>query len=285
MKRRHIAGDAENTSDLAHHAARNALTSAGLEAADIDCFVVATATPDFMFPATACLVAARLGTVGIPAFDVEIACSGFVYGLAVAASLVRSGLFRRVMMIGAEKLSAVTDLTDRSTAILFADGAGAVIVERAEHDDFLGCSLGADGRQPELLYIPGGGVRAKAAGADAAPYIRMQGREIFKYAVTKMVESAQDALAQAGLTAAGVDYLVPHQANIRIIDLAAKQLDLAPERVLVNIEEYGNTSAASIPIMLSEAVGDGRIKPGHILVFAGFGGGLSWGSLVWRWSA
>jgi 3-oxoacyl-[acyl-carrier-protein] synthase-3 len=285
MKRRHIAAPDEHTSDMAANAARHALEVAGLTIKDIDCIVVATSTPDYMFPATACLVAGALGAIGTPAFDIEIACSGFVYGLSVAASFVRSGLFRRVMLIGAEKLSAVTDMTDRATAILFADGAGAVIVERSERDDFLGCSLGADGRQPELLYIPGGGVRQGHTNDASAHTIKMQGREIFKYAVTKMVESANDALKQANLTADDCTYFVPHQANLRIIDLVAKQMNLPMERVLVNIEEYGNTSAASIPITLSEAAEQKRLKDGDILVFAGFGGGLSWGSIVWRWSA
>jgi len=286
MQRRHIAADNEATSDLAVAAARRALLHAGITAQEIDCTIVATATPDYLFPATACIVSAALGVVGKPAFDLEIACSGFVYGLAVAASLVRAGLYRRVLLIGAEKLSAVTDMTDRTTAILFADGAGAVIVERSLEDAFLGCDLGADGRQPELLYIPGGGIR-RDPGTDptAKPVIKMQGREVFKFAVTKMVESSQRALAQAGLTTADCTYLVPHQANRRIIDLAAKQLDLDPDRVLINIEEYGNTSAASIPLVLSEAVEAGRFRSGDVLVFTGFGGGLSWGAVVWRWLA
>jgi 3-oxoacyl-[acyl-carrier-protein] synthase-3 len=288
MKRRHIAASDEHTSDLAIAAARDTLKKANLEASDVDCFIVATSTPDYLFPATACLVAAALGAVGKPAFDMEIACAGFVYGLSVAAGLVGSGIFRRVMIIGAEKLSHITDMTDRGTAILFADGAGAVIVERSERDNFLACELGADGREPELLYIPAGGTRRAidAAGIDERAHcIRMQGREIYKYAVTKMVESTNIALNQAGLTADDCAYFIPHQANLRIIELVAKQLRLPLERVLINIAEYGNTSAASIPITLSEAVADGRIKDQDVLAFSGFGGGLSWGTIIWKWEA
>ncbi len=288
MKNRHIAGEHEATSDLAIAAARHALDNANIEASEIDCFIVATSTPDYAFPATACLVASALGAVGKPAFDMEIACSGFVYGISVAASLVQAGIFRRVMLIGADKLSSVTDMTDRGTAILFADGAGAVIVERSATDGLLGCELGADGREPSLLYVPAGGTRRpldQAGLEERAHCIRMQGREIFKHAVTKMVESTNAAFAQAGLTPSDCSYFIPHQANGRIIDLVGKQLGLSSERVLVNIAEYGNTSAASIPITLSEAVARGDIKHGNILAFSGFGGGLSWGTVVWRWEA
>jgi 3-oxoacyl-[acyl-carrier-protein] synthase-3 len=288
MKRRHIAAPDEAASDLAFGAARNALERAGLQAAEIDCFIVATVTPDYLFPATACIVAAKLGVPGKPAFDIEIACSGFIYGLSMASSMIRAGVFNRVMLIGAEKLSAITDVTDRGTAILFGDGAGAVIVERAETNSFLSCELGADGSEPELLYVPAGGSR-KALDRDALAarenFLRMNGREVFKFAVHKMMDASTKALERANLSPADLSYLIPHQANRRIIDAAAKYLRMPPEKVLVNIEEYGNTSAASIPITLSEAAQRNLFRDGDILVFVGFGGGLSWGAVAWRWTA
>jgi len=287
MKERRISAPGERTSDLATHAARRALEAARLESAEIDCFVVATFTPDYLMPATACLVAARLGAIGAAAFDVSIACSGFVYGLVVAASLVRSGTFRRVMLVGAETCSAVTDPTDRGTAILFGDGAGAVVLEAAERDDLLASDLGADGRTPELLYIPARGTAGDLTErtlVERRHYMRMQGREVYRFAVGKMVESTRRVMERAGLLAADVAYVLPHQANLRIIDAAAKQLDIPMERVLINIERYGNTSAASIPILLSEAVADGRLREGDPLIFVGFGGGLSWGAVAWRWA-
>ena len=286
MKRRHIAAPEQATSDLAIVAAQDALERASLTAADIDCFVVATATPDYLFPATACIVASKLGAVGKAAFDVEIACSGFVYGLAVASSLVRSGMHQRVMLIGAETLSKIVDYTDRSTAILFADGAGAVILERSEEDSFLACDLGSDGTSPEMLYVPAGGSRAPLDGEPGTRehYIHMNGKETFKYAVTKMVESTSTALERANLTTADLALMIPHQANKRIIDSAAKYLGLEPDKVVVNIDEYGNTSAASIPIALFETIESGRLKKGDVVVFVAFGGGLSWGAVTWRWN-
>jgi 3-oxoacyl-[acyl-carrier-protein] synthase-3 len=285
MKRRHIAAPDEATSDLAIRAARDALGRAALEPADIDCYIVATATPDYLFPATACIVASKLGVVGKAAFDIEIACSGFVYGLALASSLVRSGMHRRVMLIGAETLSKIVDYTDRSTAVLFADGAGAVILEQSEEDSFLSCELGSDGTNPEVLYVPAGGSRlpAGAAADKHAHFIQMNGRETFKYAVTKLVESSLTALERAHLTTADLALMIPHQANKRIIDSVAKHLALPPEKVVVDIEEYGNTSAASIPLALFEALEAGRVNKGDVIVFVAFGGGLSWGAVTWKW--
>ncbi len=274
-------------SDLALLAAREALRRANLEPDDIDCYVVATVTPDFAFPATAAIVASALGARDKAAFDIEIGCSGFVYGLSVVSALVRAGVHKRVMIIGAETLSKITDYTDRSTAILFGDGAGAVIVERAADDSFLGADFGSDGSKPEMLFLPAGGSRRpvdEAVLADRSNYIRMQGRETFKYAVLKMVASAQTALEQAELTVADVALMIPHQANKRIIDAAAKQLGIASERVYVNIHDYGNTSAASIPIALSEAYEKNLMKDGDVLMFVAFGAGLSWGAIAWRWN-
>jgi 3-oxoacyl-[acyl-carrier-protein] synthase-3 len=288
MKRRHWTSDSEGTSDLASAAGEAALVHAGLQASDVDCFIVATVTPDYYFPATACLVATRLGVREKPAFDIAIACSGFIYGLTVASGLIRSGVYRRVMLIGAESLSKILDKGDRSTAILFGDGAGAVILERSEENSFLASDLGADGSRPELLYAHGSGFREPLdhAALDAKVHlIHMQGRETFKLAVNKMVESTGSVLSKANLTKADISFLIPHQANKRIIDATARYLGLPDDKVVINISEYGNTSAASIPMALSETVRTGRVKPGDLIVFVAFGGGLSWGAVAWRWAA
>lgn len=275
MQRRHWVDENTTTGDLAYEAARRALDKAGLGAADVDCYIVATATPDFLFPATACVVAARLGAQDKAAFDIEIACSGFIYGLTLGSSLVRSGVYRRVMLIGAETLSKLVDREDRSTAILFGDGAGAVILEASEEDSFLSAELGADGSNPTVLF----------AGIESERFIHMNGREVFKFAVSKMISATDVALEKAHLRKGDIDFLIPHQANKRIIDAAAKYLEMPPEKVVINIQEYGNTSAASIPMALAETLESGAIKPGHVLVFVGFGGGLSWGAVAWRWAA
>jgi 3-oxoacyl-[acyl-carrier-protein] synthase-3 len=288
MKRRHWTSDNEATSDLASAAGEAALVHAGLQASDVDCFIVATVTPDYYFPATACLVATRLGVREKPAFDIAIACSGFIYGLTVASGLIRSGVYRRVMLIGAESLSKILDKEDRSTAILFGDGAGAVILERSEENSFLASDLGADGSRPELLYAHGSGSREPIdhAALDAKLHlIHMQGRETFKLAVNKMVESTGSVLSKAKLTKADIAFLIPHQANKRIIDATARYLGLPDDKVVINISEYGNTSAASIPMALSETVRTGRVKAGDLIVFVAFGGGLSWGAVAWRWAA
>ncbi len=288
MKRRHWASEEEGTSDLASAAASAALVHAEMRAHDIDCFIVATVTPDYYFPATACLVASKLGVTGKAAFDIAIACSGFIYGLTIAASLIRSGVYNRIMLIGAETLSKILDKHDRSTAILFGDGAGAVILERCAEDSFLASDLSADGSRPELLYAQGSGARQPLdhAALDAKVHlIHMQGRETFKLAVQKMVDATDSVLKKANLTKADVTFLVPHQANRRIIDATARYLDLPDEKVVVNIAEYGNTSAASIPMALSETVRAGLVKPQDLLVFVAFGGGLSWGAVAWRWAA
>ncbi|HEY9181484.1 MAG TPA: beta-ketoacyl-ACP synthase III [Candidatus Baltobacteraceae bacterium] len=288
MKRRHVSAADEATSDLAIAAAKVALERAALGAADIDCFIVATVTPDFPFPATACIVASKLGATDKAAFDIEIACSGFIYGLTVAASLVRAGVYKRIMLIGAESLTKIVNRADRSTAVLFGDGAGAVILEAAAIDSFLSSELGSDGSRPEVLRVPAGGTRkplTPAAYEAGEQYIYMEGREVFKFAVTKMIEATDSALKKAQLDKSDVDWLIPHQANKRIIDSAAKYLQMPEEKVIVNIHEYGNTSAASIPIALSEAVQAGKIKHGDVIVFVGFGGGLSWGAVTWRWAA
>jgi 3-oxoacyl-[acyl-carrier-protein] synthase-3 len=290
MKERRWSPPEMASSDLSTHAARHALERAGLAATDIDCYIVATVTPDYLFPATACIVAANLGAAGKPAFDIEIACSGFIYGLPMAASFIRAGVFERVMIIGVETLSRITNFEDRATAILFGDGAGATIVERtAPGDDcFLACELGADGTQPEMLYQPAGGSREPLTVEGIRlkrDKVAMAGREVFKVAVNKMVETSKIVLARAHVKPDDVQWVIPHQANLRIIEAAAKRLGVPRERVVVNIEKYGNTSAASIPIALSELYETNRLKNGDLILFTGFGGGLSWGSVAWRWSA
>ncbi len=240
------------------------------------------------FPATACLVASKLGVTEKPAFDIGIACSGFIYGLTVASGMIRSGVYRRIMLIGAETLSKILDKEDRATAILFGDGAGAVILEQNSEDSFLASALGADASRPELLYAQGSGARRPLdhAALDAKVHlIHMQGRETFKLAVQRMVEATETVLQKAGLNKSDVTFLVPHQANRRIIDATARYLDLPEEKVVVNIAEYGNTSAASIPIALSETVRAGLIKPEDLIIFVAFGAGLSWGAVAWRWAA
>ncbi len=288
MKRRHIISPDGVTSDLAVPAARAALSAAGKNPSDVDCIICATATPDYPFPALACVVASRLEVPGTPAFDISIACSGFVYAMTTAASFIRSGVFGTVLVVGAETLSKITDYTDRTTCILFGDGAGAAVVERSEEDCFLGSDLGADGSDPSVLYLPGGGSRfpynRNGELADQRlGYIKMQGQSVFKFAVNQMAASTRSALERAGLATSDIDVVIPHQANLRIVDATVRMLGVPPEKCIVNIAEYGNTSAASIPIALAEGVEQGLIKMDDVVVMVAFGGGLSWGSLVWRW--
>jgi 3-oxoacyl-[acyl-carrier-protein] synthase-3 len=290
MRERRYAAEDQASSDLATEAARHALERAGLAASEVDCYIVATVTPDYQFPATACIVAANLGAIGKPAFDIEIACSGFIYALPIAASFVRAGVFRRVMIIGVETLSRIMNFKDRSTSILFGDGAGATIVERTSlaEDCFLDCELGADGSNEELLCVKAGGSRFPMTPerlAAAEDKVQMSGREIFRYAVNKMVETSKTVLGRSSLTTEDVAWVIPHQANLRIIEAAAKRLQISREKIIVNIDRYGNTSSASIPIALSETIDRGSLKDGDLLLFTGFGGGLSWGSVAWRWSA
>ena len=290
MRRRHIAAPDQATSDIAVPAALAALDAAGRKAKDVDVIIVATATPDYLFPATACIVGNRLGVAGTPAFDISIACSGFVYSMTTAASLIRGGMYKSALVIGAETLSKIVDYSDRGTCVLFGDGAGAAVLERSDDDCFLGASLGADGADPTVLYLPGGGSRTPYSSlngefnAQRLGFVHMQGQSVFKVAVNMMAASTTAALAQAGLSPEDVDFIVPHQANSRIIDATVKMLKLPPEKCIVNIEEYGNTSSASIPLALADAVAAGRVKEGNIVVLVAFGGGLSWGANVWRWS-
>lgn len=284
IERRHFAAEGEATSDLATAAARAALADAGLTGADLDALIVATATPDQTFPATAARVQASIGMRGGFAFDIQAVCAGFVFALAQANALIVAGSARRVMVIGAETFSRILDFTDRSTCVLFGDGAGALILEAAEGsggpDDrgILATDLHSDGRYNNLLYVDGGPSTTGTAGV-----VRMAGQEIFKHAVVKLAETGSAALAAAGLSKADVNWLVPHQANLRIMTMTAHKLGVPLDRVVVTVRDHGNTSAASIPLALSVAHAAGRILPGDVLLMEAIGGGLSWGAAVVRW--
>jgi 3-oxoacyl-[acyl-carrier-protein] synthase-3 len=284
IERRHFAADGELTSDLAIAAARAALADAGLTGADIDTLIVATATPDLTFPATAVKVQSAINMRGGFAFDVQAVCAGFVFALAQANALVQSGTSRRVMVIGAETFSRILDFQDRATCVLFGDGAGALILEAAESPGLgsdrgiLATDLHSDGRYGDLLYVDGGPSSTGTAGV-----VKMAGQEIFKHAVVKLAETGAAALQRAGLTPADIDWLVPHQANLRIMTMTAHKLGVPIERVIVTVQDHGNTSAASIPLALSVAYTEGRIRPGDVLLMEAIGGGLAWGAAVVRW--
>ncbi|MBK5928378.1 beta-ketoacyl-ACP synthase III [Rhodobaculum claviforme] len=281
IERRHFAAEGEYTSDLALAAARAALADAGLGPDDIDAVIVATSTPDFTFPAVATLVQGRLGMTRGFAYDVQAVCAGFVYALANADALIRGGLARRVLVIGAETFSRIMDWTDRSTCVLFGDGAGALVLEGIEGDaarGILAVDLQSDGRQAGILHVDGGVSSTQTAG-----HLRMQGKEVFRHAVEKLAATATTVLERTGATAGDVDWLVPHQANLRIIRGTAAKMGLPMERVVVTVQDHGNTSAASIPLALSVAHADGRLKPGDLVLTEAIGGGLAWGSVLLRW--
>lgn len=287
IRERRLAGPETAASDLALEAAREALATAGLEAAKVDLVIVATVTPDMAFPATACLVQSALGASCAAAFDLEAGCSGFLYALAVGREFIASGTYDYVLIIGVDILSRITNWKDRNTCVLFGDGAGAVVLGPAPAGEgILSTYLGSDGTGGELLSLPAGGSRcpldADSLG-QGLQYIHMNGPEVFKFAVRVMGDAALQALERAGLDLSQVTYLVPHQANLRIIDAAARRLKLPAERVLVNLDRYGNMSSASIPVALAEAAEAGRFRPGDVLVLVGFGAGLTWGASVVRW--
>ncbi len=288
VRERRIVMEGENTSDLAEKAARQALAMAGTEPEEVDMIVVATVTPDMPFPATACLVQRRLGAWGAAALDVETACSGFLYALAVGSKFVETGCCQRVLVIGAETLSRITNWDDRSTCVLLGDGAGAVLLgPSSDSSGILSTYLGADGRGAELLYQPAGGSSLPASHQtvdDKLHYIRMNGREVFRFAVKIMGDAARRALERCEMTFSDVDYYIPHQANYRIIEASARRFGLPMDRVYVNIDRYGNTSAASVPVALHEAATLGKIAPGDVLLLVAFGGGLTWGAAVVRWN-
>ncbi|REK53907.1 MAG: 3-oxoacyl-ACP synthase [Thermobacillus sp.] len=287
IRERHIAAENQATSDLAYEAAVRALEAAKLAPEDLDLIIVATITPDMFFPSTACILQDKLGARKAAAFDLSAACSGFIYSLATATGMLKSGMYRNALVVGAECLSRITDYTDRNTCILFGDGAGAVVLgEVPEGRGFRSFELGADGSGGPLLKLAGGGSRMPASAetvSSKAHYIYMAGNEVFKFAVRIMGSAAEEALRKAGIDKKDVDLLVPHQANIRIIQAALSRLELPEEKCMINLDRYGNASAASIPIALAEAVEQGRVSEGDCLVLVGFGGGLTWGASVLIW--
>ncbi|MHB1651072.1 MAG: beta-ketoacyl-ACP synthase III [Desulfitobacteriaceae bacterium] len=288
IKERHIAKKEVPVSELCYQAALRALADAKVSPEELDLVIVMTVTADYVFPATACLVADRLGARGVAAFDLEAGCSGFLYGAATASQFIATGMYRTALIIGAETLSKLLNWEDRSTCILFGDGAGAAVLQRVDEGyGFLSFELGADGSGGKLLILPGGG-SANPSTAESVNTklhtIHMAGSEVFKFAVRIMGETAVRVLEKAGLTKEDVDLLVPHQANLRIVDSAVKRLGISPERVVVNLDRYGNMSAASIPVALDEAVKNGRISYGDVIVMVGFGAGLTWGGAVLKWA-
>ncbi len=281
---RHIAADGQKTSDLALRAAANALEHAGVKASDVDLIVLATATPDDTFPATACRVQAELGVTQGAAFDIQAVCSGFIYALATADNFIKAGQAKTALVIGAETFSRLLDWTDRGTCVLFGDGAGAVVLKAEQGQGtnadrgILTTHLHADGRFRDLLYVDGGPSSTKTVG-----HLRMAGREVFRHAVVNLAQVVNEALEAAGLSQSDIDWLVPHQANKRILDGTARKLNIDPARVVVTVDRHGNTSAASVPLALTEATRDGRIKPGNIVLMEAMGGGFTWGSALARW--
>ncbi len=284
IRERHIAAKGEKTSDLAIAAAKAALANAGMTAADVDLIVVATSTPDLTFPATATSVQAELGITRGAAFDLQAVCSGFVFAMATADQYLRSGDFKCALVIGAETFSRILDWNDRTTCVLFGDGAGAVVLERTEQPGtredrgILVSRLRSDGRHRSKLFVDGGPGSTGTVG-----HLRMEGKEVFRHAVGMITDVIEEAYAATGYSSEDIDWFVPHQANLRIIDGSAKKLKIAPNKVVVTVDKHGNTSAASIPLALSAAVGDGRIKKGDLVLLEAMGGGFTWGSALLRW--
>ena len=284
IRERHVVAPGETTSTLAIGAARAALDASGIDAASIDLIVLATSTPDNTFPATAVAVQAALGITQGAAFDLQAVCSGFVFGLATADALIRSGQFKRALVIGAETFSCLLDWTDRTTCVLFGDGAGAVVLDAMSQPGsrtdrgILTAHLRSDGRYKDKLYVDGGPSSTRTVG-----HLRMEGREVFRHAVGMITDVVEDAFAATGYGAGDIDWFVPHQANKRIIDGSAKKLGIAPEKIVITVDRHGNTSAASIPLALSVAVGDGRIKTGDLVLLEAMGGGFTWGAILLRW--
>jgi 3-oxoacyl-[acyl-carrier-protein] synthase-3 len=280
IRERRIAAPGEATSDLAEHAARAALVAAGIVPADVDLVVVATTTPDMVFPSTACILQAKLGARGGPAFDVQAVCSGFIYALAVADRMVASGMARNALVVGAEIYSRILNWNDRGTCVLFGDGAGAAVLVPSRVPGILSAHLHADGSYRNILCVPG----TLADGAvTGSPFVRMEGAAVFKFAVRVLAEVANEALVANSVTADAVDWLIPHQANVRIIDATAKKLGIPLNKVVTTVERHANTSAASIPLALDEAARDGRITAGQRLLLLGVGGGFTWGSVFLNW--
>jgi 3-oxoacyl-[acyl-carrier-protein] synthase-3 len=274
---RHIADASQAASDLGAEASRSALAAAGVTPQDVDLIIVATATPDFIFPSTACIMQAKLGIKGCAAFDIQAVCSGFVYALALADNLIRAGQHRCALVVGAEVYSRILDWNDRGTAVLFGDGSGAVVLHSDSRPGVLGSALHADGSYANLLSVPGTVCGGKVTGS---PYVQMDGQAVFKFAVKVLDEVARETLALCGLTIADVDWLIPHQANLRILEATARKLGVDLSRLVVTVDRHANTSAASVPLALDVAVRDGRIKPGHKVMLQGVGGGFTWGASI-----
>ncbi|MBX3632549.1 MAG: 3-oxoacyl-ACP synthase [Acidovorax sp. SCN 68-22] len=277
IRARHFAADGVQCSDMALDAARHALKAAGRDASELDLIIVATSTPDMVFPSTACILQNKLGANGCPAFDVQAVCSGFVYALTVADAMVRAGSARCALVVGSEVFSRLLDFSDRTTCVLFGDGAGAVVLEASETPGILASDLHADGKHVGILCVPGhvaGGV------ASGDPFLKMDGQAVFKLAVGLLEKSARATLEKAGIEAADVDWMVPHQANIRIMQSTARKLHLPMEKVVVTVDQHGNTSAASIPLALDHAVRAGQVQPGQTVLLEGVGGGFTWGSVL-----
>lgn len=283
IRSRRVAGDGETTCDLAEAAARRALDAAGRTADDVDLIVVATTTPDRIFPSTACLLQKRLDIHGCPAFDVQAVCTGFVYALAVADKFIRTGAARCALVVGAETMSRIIDWTDRSTCVLFGDGAGAVVLEASDESGILSTHLHADGGYEELLYVPGGVSTSGGQPRADDAFVKMRGNETFRVAVNTLGRIVDETLAANGLEKSDINWLVPHQANIRIIQATARKLNMPMDRVVVTVDTHGNTSAASVPLAMDVAVRDGRIKRGETVLLEAFGGGFTWGSVLLKY--
>ena len=280
IRQRHVAADGELTSDLALEASRAALAKAGIAPEALDLIVVATTTPDMVFPSTACILQAKLGARDCPAFDVQAVCSGFIYALATADQFIRSGQYRNALVVGAEIYSRILDWKDRSTCVLFGDGAGAVVLRRDRAPGIIASRLHADGSYAKMLSVPGSVCGGQVSGR---PLLQMDGQAVFKFAVRALDEIVVETLAAANLKKSDIDWLVPHQANIRIIQATAKKLGLSMERVVLTVERHANTSAASIPLALDEAARDGRIRTGQHVLMEGVGGGFTWGAVLAKW--
>ena len=277
IAQRHIADESQGSSDLALEASRRALQAAGVAAAELDLILVATSTPDYVFPSTACLLQDKLGVKGSAAFDVQAVCSGFVYGLATADTFIRSGQYKKALVVGAEVFSRILDWNDRGTCVLFGDGAGAVVLAADSKPGIHASVLRADGSQAGMLSVPGNVSRGKIIGS---PFLQMNGQGVFKFAVKVLEEVARETAAAAGIPIEEVDWLIPHQANVRILDATARKLGLPRERLVVTVDHHGNTSAASVPLALDEFVRAGRIRPGHRVMMQGVGGGFTWGATL-----
>jgi 3-oxoacyl-[acyl-carrier-protein] synthase-3 len=277
IEARHFVDPGVCSSDLALEACRNALQAAGLESTDIDLIIVATSTPDMVFPSTACILQNKLGANGCPAFDVQAVCSGFIYALTVADAMIKTGIAKRALVVGAEVFSRILDFTDRTTCVLFGDGAGAVVLEASDTPGILASDLHADGKHVGILCVPGHVSGGRVLGT---PLLKMDGQAVFKLAVGLLDAAARATLSKAGVEATDIDWLIPHQANLRIMQSTAKKLKLPTDKVIITVDQHGNTSAASIPLALDVGVRSGRVKPGELILLEGVGGGFTWGAVL-----